>query len=883
MVHKIRLCLLILVSPIWGFSQIDLPGDLAVNQNIILWLSPDTAVYRQNNNEATVGKPVVVWKDISGNGHDFTSVNTKRPRLELVDNKKFVSFFDGKFLSNTSIAAALNGLDAFSIFIEVKSNNTNTDNGIMYSSSSPNGADENFCIRYDSQGANTGRTNLIKAGFQGNTWNNQIETTSNTQTTNTQVLTLTWTKGGKLYSYIDGIPNDSSVNMITTSLSGIESILLGKGAKDVNSDQGWDGYIGTVIFYNEQFNDDVIDTISVGITSITSISSGDWSDVTTWSCDCIPNDNRSVFITTGHAVTMDISPTIGGLDITDGGSLDMGSNSLTLTRRDLKVEGNLISANADLSFTSETAAQMIDIPNGGFNKITLNNSLGLAITGGSVAVHDLLTLTEGVLTTNDKLIFSATPSTSGHLGQVGATSSLLGKVTYQFYKDNAVRGWRYWTIPLEGATLLDMQGEIAVTGTFDNPTEGEGIIATSSSIYEFEAASQSYDNYPKTGNSSQAIFTLGKGYSIYVRDEPARTSICEMSGTAHVGDLTLPLVYTSNSNFVYNGWNLIGNPYISPLSWSSIPLARKVNVSNAIYMTDNTSGGLTIQRSYVNGIGVPTGTTDIIAPSQAFWVQATAPGASLEFKEEDKIQADFNLYRLSSLDGLVRFVVKSSKDEEDEFVVRYNQNSSTDFDLSFDALQLHQNSLKAYSTCTDSIPMDVNNLPSSEQDSVSIILENLTEGEYSIEVSEYAINDENYQYQFVDLALDVAISLNELSNYSFEVTTEKELKDRFFLVTKKTEEVVSSISTLALTQSVVVYPNPTIDKIVNIKYHNITSGAFNLKLINAFGATVFQNGFSQVSTSGNIVLNLKEFVNGIYHLVIIAEDGHQSVNKIIVH
>ena len=96
-------------------------------------------------------------------------------------------------------------------------------------------------------------------------------------------MTLTWVKGEKIRSYIDGVENESSGNILNTSLSGIESILLAKGAKDSGADEGWDGFIGTVIFYNESFDSEVIEDIAVDITNINAIQDGNWSDPDTWS------------------------------------------------------------------------------------------------------------------------------------------------------------------------------------------------------------------------------------------------------------------------------------------------------------------------------------------------------------------------------------------------------------------------------------------------------------------------------------------------------------------------------------------------------------------------------------------------------------------------
>lgn len=865
-----------------GFGQVLPPAGIGDDQNIILWLSPDSALYRKNGNDVNVGENVVTWRDISSNGFEFNSVKKKRPVLQLVDNKRYLSFSGGDFLLNSEIANTINGLDAFSIFIEIKSNVTNTDNGVLYSTDSPNEADEGLCIRYDAGGANTGRDNVIKSGFQGNTQGNQIETTENTQTTNVQVLTLTWVKGGKIYSYLDGIPNDSSSSVLNTSLSGVESILLGKGAKDEGDDEGWDGYIGTVIFYNEKFDDAIVEEIAVDITKITSINDGNWSDPATWSCDCVPNDSRTVFIKNNHVVTMDISPSVGALYIDNSSSLNMATNTLTLTKGDLIVDGTIQGEDASLSFTSSEKSQLINVPNTSFANITLTNDLGLAITGGVVSINNLLTLDAGVLTTNDKLIFAGTTTTGAYLAEVGTGANISGKVIYQYYKNSVREGWRYWSMPLTGVSVADFQEEVAVTGSFDNPSTGAGINSTRNSIYSYDAVNQAYSSFPKTGNSADSYFTLGTGYSIWVMDDSSDPEISEVTGTPHIGDITYNLEYTNSPTFEYNGWNLIGNPYLSAVDWDAIPLSRKVNMSNAIYMTDNIDEAGRIDRSYVNGIGVPASTTNIIAPSQAVWVQTTSSGASITFNESDKVQSSYVLYKVKPLGGIVRFVVQNEEGYEDEFVVRFNEESTMNFDYEFDALQFEQNHFYASSTGDDDIEMDINNVPFDESSAVKILLSKLTKGEYSISISEFSLDSPAFEVVFLDVHNNVEIPLNELSNFTFAVDTETELKDRFVLVTreKKTEEVTES-NLLKLAQSIIVYPNPTVDKKIQVRYSNLSEEQLMIELVNVLGEVVFQKEFSETSTSGVIDLDLQGFESGVLQMVI-RQGNKTQVERIVL-
>lgn len=234
-------------------AQCPFPSSIADTAHIILWLCPNDQVYDSGGNPAGIGDEVYTWGDKSPNGWSFqNSTNSNRPLLDTSGGHTYLYFDNGDMLQHTGIADTINGLNEFSIYFVIKSDVTNTDNGIMYWKHPPDGQDDGLTIRYDASGANDGGTNLIKAGMLGNDPNNQIETTSNTQTTDRQVLTLTWKSGGKLYSYIDGTPNDSSDASFAGPLASIDQILLGKGAKDENNNESWDGGIGSIIFYDYQ-------------------------------------------------------------------------------------------------------------------------------------------------------------------------------------------------------------------------------------------------------------------------------------------------------------------------------------------------------------------------------------------------------------------------------------------------------------------------------------------------------------------------------------------------------------------------------------------------------------------------------------------------------
>jgi hypothetical protein len=133
---------------------------------------------------------------------------------------------------------------------------TNTDKGIIICEI-PNGSDESVTIRYDAGGADWGGTNLMKMGITTTGDEQQLESSNNSQTTDWQHLVMTWSSGQLIRFYIDGqedTPTGRDPNTVGT-ITGVVALIVGKGGKDQNADQSWDGLIDDVRIYNYALSD----------------------------------------------------------------------------------------------------------------------------------------------------------------------------------------------------------------------------------------------------------------------------------------------------------------------------------------------------------------------------------------------------------------------------------------------------------------------------------------------------------------------------------------------------------------------------------------------------------------------------------------------------
>lgn len=174
----------------------------------------------------------------------------------------------------------INGLDAFTVSVWVKSDTIPHDRGIFHGID-PAGADNIFTLRYDSAGWKVpAATSLIKAGLTTtDIAETPYESASNVQTTEWQHLVLTWSKGEQFALYINSILDEPEFNGPAPNgeISGATKFVIGKGAKD-NAGTSWNGLIDDVRLYDRVLDEGEIASLATGILPV----EPDGKAATTW-------------------------------------------------------------------------------------------------------------------------------------------------------------------------------------------------------------------------------------------------------------------------------------------------------------------------------------------------------------------------------------------------------------------------------------------------------------------------------------------------------------------------------------------------------------------------------------------------------------------------
>ncbi len=186
----------------------------------------------------------------------------------------------GAVVEDPNGADYINGLDAFSISVWVKSDSVGHDRGIVFGTD-PDGGDHTFGFRYDAASWSTpGGINLIKGAIRTTGGGQVYEGKSNVQTTDWQHLVFAWKSGEKLTLYIDGELDDDPIHNDdgkVGTISGATKLFVGKGAKDNNA-TSWSGLIDDVRIYDRTLSEAEITDLASGVLAV----EADGKLATTW-------------------------------------------------------------------------------------------------------------------------------------------------------------------------------------------------------------------------------------------------------------------------------------------------------------------------------------------------------------------------------------------------------------------------------------------------------------------------------------------------------------------------------------------------------------------------------------------------------------------------
>ncbi|MFZ4462970.1 MAG: T9SS type A sorting domain-containing protein, partial [Bacteroidales bacterium] len=337
-----------------------------------------------------------------------------------------------------------------------------------------------------------------------------------------------------------------------------------------------------------------------------------------------------------------------------------------------------------------------------------------------------------------------------------------------------------------------------------------------------------------------------QGYGLWNSSASARTYT--FTGTPNTGNQSISIT-AAGTGGIYNGANLLGNPYPSSIDWDGLRTAY-----GAVYYWNGSA--------YVSWNNGGTGVR-YIPPMQGFFV-ITASNTSFSLTNFNRTHAGATAYYKSTEDetmnnGLVLYADNGSY--QDELYVSIENETQEGFELQNDAWKLPSNTAglsQLWSVCTDG-NLSIDRRPAT--DVIQLGFTNDVNGTYAIGLKEInGISKALIEDTKTGLRHDLMTG-----NYSFAWEANEDA-NRFKLLFNAVgidEQASAGFSAYAIGKTIYI-SNPASEKL-------------QIKLIDLMGRTVLNQ-----QTGANSLISIPTALNSGVYIIQITDGKQSSSTKVII-
>ncbi len=373
---------------------------------------------------------------------------------------------------------------------------------------------------------------------------------------------------------------------------------------------------------------------------IHSITDGGWNTPGTWDCTCIPTAFNEVYIDPGTNVTVDVDANVYGLYVEAGGNLIMNA-PFTLNIFDAFEIANT----GTIDFTDGKVAMVGNADQGinafgatvDFHDLEINNSTGsnVDLFSSVYQLNGSLLMEKGHLVIDNSagglfVVRSTSPTTSGRIGEIKTGTTISGNVRVERFIPAGNAEWRNLSSPVSNTTLADWDEELFMSGTNfpDGCAYGASGCFHSVKIHTV-GVSQDITNI-------NTALIPGRAYEVFVGDDLNTFS----GATINVNGQLHPS--TGVSVTINHDWNTVGNPFASPILFSSIP--KSSQMGKYFYVYDAVTGGYQWYDESSNTSSIPELANGLLASGQGFWTNGSGV---LNFQQTHKVDQSATFIRNS--------------------------------------------------------------------------------------------------------------------------------------------------------------------------------------------------------------------------------------------
>jgi len=515
-----------------------------------------------------------------------------------------------------------------------------------------------------------------------------------------------------------------------------------------------------------------------------------------------------------------------------------------------------------------------------FNYVNVVAPASVKMISGTQAVKSILKC-DGSLYSDGHLTLLSTATQTALIDGDGF-GNIYGSVTQQRYIPAAkMKGYKHYSSAFSDATFGQFGAfmNLALGTINDNPYPTIFKFSEASAVPYFGNGWVAAAPKGQTGN----IIAAGQGYTVQMGTASNQPKVTSLSGTVNNGNVNVTLTKTYSTNASGNGWNLIGNPYPSPVDLSKLPYFAS-NINNSVSFFNSTSMYNGYYGYYNSLTGWVIGDGSKLLPAlHAVFVQKKTLGTNnltftntmrskvlnpTMFKNDD-ITVDYPAIKLSS-------AINTPNSIADETVIMFKNDATSEIDSDYDASKILNTDpmIPNLSSISNNGTYAINALPNTLTESTVIPLgfQVQTTGEYTINASDILNIPSNMSVYLEDLANSKIQDLTMSPSYTFTASKEEQPAGRFFLRFAPTSTDIETTSNSE------IYQAWATNNTLYVSYNNPTGLQGKLKVMNVLGQQIMQE---QNINNGMYQFNINQPAG--YYLVNFTNENTTKTSKIFIN
>jgi len=516
--------------------------------------------------------------------------------------------------------------------------------------------------------------------------------------------------------------------------------------------------------------------------------------------------------------------------------------------------------------------------------VTVNNAAGLNMVQ-ALSVTRVARLTAGDLATHG-FIFTLLSSAAGTALVDNTGGVVIGTSTMQRAVTNAVTGpaYRHFSSPVQSTTLADLvtTGFSPTFNTQYNISPTPSTVSPFPTVFGYDQAriatvTSTYGAFDKgffSPNGAGDVMQPTHGYTV---NAPATATPIDFVGTFNnAAQNSGPL---SRGTDPQAGWQLLGNPYPSPLDWGTVTAGQRPGMDAAMYVYQSTGQYAGTYRTSVNNMGP----SDLIDAGSGYFARVTAPGGSgaVNLANANRVTnfgAEPAFGRGADSRPQVRLLVTGAG-QTDEALVYLERGATAGIDAEYDATKLANPTGLNLASLHGNAQLAINGLPplGGTEVVIPLTLGVPQAGAFGFEVANLA-NFGTATVYLRDALTGTQQVLAAGTRYPFSVATASAGTARFSLVLRPANATATAAGLTAAAVS--LYPNPAHQRFTVLLPPLAGQREVRATLVNALGQVVHTRTIALTAAGATAEFGTQTLATGVYLLRLQVEN--QLLTKRVV-